>query len=582
MSNASITSWTRLEPNVRDAQMATGARAGVFDPLWFLTRQWQMGEYQAEDAGMPVVATLRATSAPLTRRYLGAIPANTRVDATRYDAMARPLEVAIEARPTNHLVEGGESNISLALEAGSHFLRILAAKPVNADYRPKLLKAFGFLPPASDTGSSPYLVRLIGRAIDGRRLAAGIRAHGETAFASNADLGFASGDRAEVRESATDWLAWYDSFFGAPDGDAWIEDRLEYGVSVASRLSADPYDEFTLTALEYDGGDLGWSDFDLDREVNLGSIDDRAFAQSVTTVIPAPVTVPGAPAPRFWEIEQGLSYADLSAGPTDLARLMMIEYSSSYGNDWFVIPVDLPVGTVTRTDSLVVTDSFGVRALMRPIGDRALPKPYWGMWQLDYIRRPGGELMTEPASNLFFLPASLPSVLEGQALERVSFMRDEMANIAWAIELVTEGPLEQPIARGDDDIISEGSAVAPADAIPEYRLASSVPSNWIPLLPVQYLGPDGQIVSRLRRGAVLAADGSHSIHLATGQILDAGERLELFDEEVPREGVVVERIARLGRWIDGSNLLWLANRKRVGRGEGSSGLRFDRLDDGEA
>jgi hypothetical protein len=56
----------------------------------------------------------------------------------------------------------------------------------------------------------------------------------------------------------------------------------------------------------------------------------------------------------------------------------------------------------------------------------------------------------------------------------------------------------------------------------------------------------------------------------------------LFDEEVPREGVVVERIARLGRWIDGSNLLWLANRKRVGRGEGSSGLRFDRLDDGEA
>ena len=35
----------------------------------------------------------------------------------------------------------------------------------------------------------------------------------------------------------------------------------------------------------------------------------------------------------------------------------------------------------------------------------------------------------------------------------------------------------------------------------------------------------------------------------------------------------------LARWLDGRSVLWLGQRKQVGRGEGSSGLRFDRIDD---
>jgi hypothetical protein len=36
------------------------------------------------------------------------------------------------------------------------------------------------------------------------------------------------------------------------------------------------------------------------------------------------------------------------------------------GNDWFVIPIDLPVGSLCRTQSLVVTNTFGERTLIRP------------------------------------------------------------------------------------------------------------------------------------------------------------------------------------------------------------------------
>ena len=89
-----------------------------------------------------------------------------------------------------------------------------------------------------------------------------------------------------------------------------------------------------------------------------------------------------APAPRFWEMEEArVAYGLMSAGPTDIAQLMMIEYANTYGNDWYVVPLTIPVGSLTRVDSLVVTDTFGVQSLLRPIGDPQLPKPYWSMWQ---------------------------------------------------------------------------------------------------------------------------------------------------------------------------------------------------------
>jgi len=59
---------------------------------------------------------------------------------------------------------------------------------------------------------------------------------------------------------------------------------------------------------------------------------------------------------------------------------------------------------------------------------------------------------------------------------------------------------------------------------------------------------------------------------------EPGKPLELFEEEIPREGVRVSRYYQYTRWYDGSTHLWIARRKQVGRGEGSSGLRFDRLE----
>jgi hypothetical protein len=83
---------------------------------------------------------------------------------------------------------------------------------------------------------------------------------------------------------------------------------------------------------------------------------------------------------------------------------------------------------------------------------------------------------------------------------------------------------------------------------------------------------------RLKRGAVLKTDGLPEPVRALGRILEPGQELSLFEEEVPREGVRVTRSYQFTRWIDGSSHFWVGRRKGVGRGEGSSGLRFDSLD----
>ena len=566
--------------------------ARLFDPLWLLTRQWQTGEFQAEDAGTPVIARVRASSALFSRCHLGELAPDTMETATRYDVTQMPLDALVERRPMRAADAGEPRMLALAMEAGLHFLRMLDAQPTTRSYRRAFVDRFALatavtlLPAApADEAALRFVRCMAGRGVDARRLAAAVREGSATAVAADAALNIDAGDRAEVAQTATAWLAWYDGLAMEPTKtatDAWLPERMEYAVSISARLSPQPADEVTLSADEFDDGVLDWSSFDVNAEVNMGTLADRTVVAITQTTLPAPLTFRGTPAPRYWELEDALiDYGLTPVGPTDIAHLMMIEYANSYGNDWFVVPLTLPLGSLTRIESLVVTDSFGVRYLLRPIGDRALPQSSWAMWQMSYRRRPGQAPIGRPVSNLFFLPPTTGHRTEGAPLEDVLFMRDEMANLAWAIERFIEGPLEQPVPRVQqqpDPVDAATSNGGAADASPRYRLASRVPGFWIPLLPMQTRSPEGKVISRLRRGALLQPDGSQRLHTAVSDALAAsGERL-LYDEEVPREGQHLTRRRVVARWIDGSTWMWTAFRKEVGRGEGSSGLVFDRLD----
>lgn len=60
--------------------------------------------------------------------------------------------------------------------------------------------------------------------------------------------------------------------------------------------------------------------------------------------------------------------------------------------------------------------------------------------------------------------------------------------------------------------------------------------------------------------------------------LDKGQSYFINEEEVPRAGAVITRTYQRSRWWDGRIYTWLGRRKQTGRGQGSSGLAFDRID----
>src|SRR5262249_48495058 len=144
------------------------------------------------------------------------------------------------------------------------------------------------------------------------------------------------------------------------------------------------------------------------------------------------------------------------------------------------------------------------------------------------------------------LPPTMTSVQEGRAIEDVLFLRDEAAAMAWAVERMVQAPSgdtrdrnsEQrphPLVPGKD----------PGVDLDDYR-ETRVPRNWIPVVPAAVdVG-----VAALKKGAMLDPDDKERI-LPLGVILRPTP-LVIRDEEVPREGVRVQRVPALARNADGS------------------------------
>ncbi len=98
--------YRRLEPDATSRSLAEGFSAAVHDPVWFLSRQWQMGEHQGENATTPVLVTYSASAAPLR-------PAPD--DPTGGDPAVVPAEALVENEPDGWWTIGRRIRIGAAL-----------------------------------------------------------------------------------------------------------------------------------------------------------------------------------------------------------------------------------------------------------------------------------------------------------------------------------------------------------------------------------------------------------------------------------------------------------------------------------
>ncbi|HKD06728.1 MAG TPA: hypothetical protein VKB79_12575 [Bryobacteraceae bacterium] len=548
-------SW-RLEPTPRSTGIEEGLAARIHDPLWLLARQWQTGEFRAQDAGTPAVVTVAGATTPVNA-WRGA----QQTDWTPFDGTIDPLDALVEPE------DESSPNLRERLEAGAHFLRLLNAAGFSS-LASAFVSAHAFDPAVlagPDFAADALLSAIAKRTPDGLPL------HDTaTALAGGAPQPVAidPSDLAGVVAVANAWLAWYgEEIASTPNSGTdvtWQEHRMEYGFAVSNPGAGGT----VLVADQYLGDGLDWFDFDIDPGATAGS--DGTSTPVSAKAVPTPVRYGGMPLPRFWAMEDSsYDFGSVDAAPNDIGRLLLVEFATVYGNDWYVLPIKLPVGSLTLLDSVVVSDVFGRNLLVMRAGEG---EPQWNLFSLDTRGA------AHPAQDGLFLPPSAAYLGESAPVESVQFLRDEMADLAWAVETKVQDGLERVIDRRST-WVAPGKLPPGTRDLPAYRVETVVPDYWLPLAPEQ-LADQKSIRLRLVPMEV-DVGGTPQATEPKGRLLvanDSGGRLWLFEEEVPREGTLVDRLYRYARWQDGRTTLWTARRRQTGRGEGSSGLRFDILD----
>ncbi|HVQ90230.1 MAG TPA: hypothetical protein VMU51_04270 [Mycobacteriales bacterium] len=575
-----VTIWNRLEGRPRSVDFGRALRAEVRDALWLLTRQWQLGEFEGDDAGTPVLAQFQLARSTVD----GYQPRDGALASLDGDV---PLEAVVERRPVSAaLANGGLGLVDVRLALGRRFLKL-----VPGVYHGAFIGRYGFpLPDPDDPADTERVAHLevwstlqalAGRALDGYRL---YRYLTDDATHRPWDgITVLDADKPVLTAAAAAFRGWADGLFEQPDQTpAWDPTRLEHRFALSATVADG---RKRLVAEEYPGGHLDWTAVSIDPAGARGS---GALADP-TTVLPTRTRFNGMPDPRWWAFEDGrTNLGDISADTTDLARLLFVEFALVYANDWYTIPVDLPVGTLARVEGLAVTNVFGERRWIEPAA-RGLDDNWqrWAMFTLDIAGT-----APEPADTSLLLLPALPQTTEGQPLEDVLLLRDEVGNLVWGVERTV--PLATGVGRRGAETAHESLAHRtrlvgadpvdpPAPAAPiAYQVMSTVPENWIPFVPMHVPGDNRE--TQLQRAALprlIEGDPNPPDRVRP--------RTTLLREGLPTQGYVVheDEVTRAGTQVavafqrtrsrTGRPTLWLATRRETGRGESSAALTFDQI-----
>lgn len=577
---SALLTWKKIQSVPNGDDIAEALRCEVRDPLWFLARQWQLGEFKAEDAGMAAYAHLVGQSTPL-QRY------------TPAGQSPQPLPTTA---PLNSTVEriAPAFDLNWRIETGHIWRRMLqqSGKAATWDiFRQNPLLHFKSVTPAFEpekaemlaTSHKPYTQMMAacanGRAIDGERLFNLIENKKASDFLNTPDP--------VVDDLGKKWVIRVREQLGV-QSNCWDPERLEYRFESAAALPGGA--AVCLNTPEYNGQALGWQDFvqSAGNPALQKDLDPTLAIEHRRTLIPSRVSFPGMPRARWWEIEDStIDLSNVKAAKTDTGVLLLAEFCLLYSNDWLLIPLSVPVGHLVNIRNIKVTDVFGVQSVIGSALNTASPGQ-WGMFQMAEIATPKGWLYIPPTAN---------SLQQSPAVEEVHFIRDEMANMVWAVEKTVpdglgEGIDGQSTATRTEEWLRQ-LANAPVGMPPDtqqneaalqYVLGTTVPPHWIPFIPFR---PDATKVAEmvLRRAAMpRLIDGQTPTRIRprTQILRNANYTVGTYDiqeEEIPVMGLTVRSVWRRARWFGGRTFTWLAREKTLGRHLESSGLRFDQIAD---
>lgn len=602
-----ITYWNRLESRPRTDNFERALRAEVRDPLWMLCKQWQMGEFEGDDAGSPAQAKVQLAFTPLVKYQPGSS------EAIPFD-IGSPLEVQMEQMPIPLQAGSQELGLDIRLLTGRRWMSMLAKAGLQA-YTQEFLKEAFWISKIDPTDEAHVQVvahsevwqqwsAVAGKAIDGIKWVQHLKPETKATWFSFIASAPNEDTLTMLTSLAEKFVEWFEmQFTQSAKNTAWVPEQLEYQASCA--LPENEQTEKIITASEYYHGRLDWYNFDIDKAQSDLSRPVATPGSNTQTLsfLPTPISFNGMPNTRWWTFEDGkTNFGDIKPDTSDIAKLLLIEFGLVYANDWFMLPYTVPIGSMVQVKGLAVTNVFGERFWIEPSGKGA--DQGWQEWRMFNLSIKGNAKVA--ASNDLLLLPTVAKIQESKPLEESMLVRDEVANMVWAIETVIPSPIG--VGKPGKDAASEtrryfqkryedktNSLPTPSNSSStadlRYQLMTEVPENWIPFIAVKVqknnvvnaneiqlqrssmlriLPGMPPLYSRIKPRNVLLRDGLDTQSLPKRPYY-------VKEEEVPRAGIKVTQSYQRTRWLDGKVFTWLGVRKQTGRGEGHSGLAFDQI-----
>jgi hypothetical protein len=574
-----VIAFNRLEARPRTLDFTRSLRAEIRDPLWLLTRQWQFGEFAGEDAASCVTSRIAFQHETMDRVALGSGSASS--PAAPFDPQTIPLETRVEREriplTVRETAAGVFSDVLFAVQLGRKFLRMLQAANLDQHYSLYLQRFPLRVLQDADADAKQIQQSVAKRIADG----VAIR-HAVVSGTHDAWLDSEPAADPALKPIAAAFAAAasrkFQRLFAQPDGagdSAWLQNHLEYQFSVAGPPPGNAA-QTVLLAEQYHEGRLDWHSFDIvkNRQAVLDPEPPPApREEQVESFLPANVRFKGQPASRFWEMEETeTDFGKIETSATGLLHLMLAEFGLIYSNDWFMVPHPMDINTVCEIRGILVDDTFGRHTLIRPAGRG--PETAWQRWAMFHHTEKDP---SRSSGNRFYLVPTAGKVLESPPLERVNFIRDEMANMVWGVESIVPSQMGQGMSGYET--VPPNEVAAPATTTNDdenvkirYVLGTTVPKNWIPFIAVHAEGSVSEI--RLQRARMVGGDPPRGFLLR-----EPRSPYFVEEEEIPRAGIFVERSWQRVRWLNGRTLVWVGRRKTAGRGEGWSQLVFDQIVD---
>ena len=616
-NNIPIHSYKRLETRTRKENPDAALSFAVHDPLWMLTRQWQFGEFKGNDAGSAIWAKIKIEHAEIT-----SVGNNAKtVGFNQNDLLEHQVE-RMNVQITN----------AVRVESAYYLKKSIDFSPLSSKSRAIVkhwqnkypLEAFPDTTlDLSTSNKTPreciteikkrknmhlesYLAAFGNRSFDGYKVYLLLKSK---SVADAKILGMLSSEEQNKFSSiCNSYIKWFtETYIPVEASDNfWVDEKLGYELSVSVEGKTDDSLSKEYSMQDYHSGRLSWYSFDINgkapqKAVNRPKISNENSDQKYFTYMPVLAEFSGSPNKRLWAFEDmkvAMGNSELSAG--SLANAVVLQYTTMYGNDWLITPMELKAGMVSAVKGIIVTDVFGSRYFInRPAGDESFKSTrYASKWEMFTVsKKDAYENSDFTTDGHLFFPPSLARNEESKPIEEIQFLRDEMANMVWAVEVKINDGCGQTLdgdsfaAVVSDEIESLTPKYGEAEetvADYSYLFQNSVPLNWIPFSPVKFEPGEPNAIReiRLQRSTMplFIKDRFVAIRPCTNLMrtgINENDKVEkhkfINEEEILAVGTKVMLTHQRTRWFNGKTFNWLGAKKEISRTQANSGLSFDEL-----